>query len=96
MMRSNIVLMLLVALFVMALMKGSNARRIQVNDDDENGFEMSNAKARSFLDMADEYSKRATGTCVTCSILTQSQCCVPDICIKKLLHNECWKVKPGK
>ena len=75
-------------------MKVNYARQIQMEDSDD--FEISNAKARAFLDDAEEYEKRATGKCITCSRLTQSQCCEPDICVKKLFHNECWKTKPGK
>ena len=93
-MRSSTVFMLFMALFVMVLMKNSNARQIQLDDDDD--FQLSNAKARSFLDDADDYEKRASGNCITCSRLTQSQCCSPDVCVKKMLHNECMRVKPGK
>ncbi len=73
-------------------MKVSNARQIEIDDSDD--FEITNAKARAFLDLAEEYEKRATGKCITCSILTHSTCCEPDLCIKKWFHNECMKVKP--
>jgi hypothetical protein len=93
-MGSTITFMLFLALFMMVFMKTGDGRQIQMNDDDD--FEISDAKARSFLDLADAYMKRANGNCITCSILTHSQCCSPDICVKKWLHNECIKVKPGK
>ena len=77
-------------------MKGNNARQIRIDNDDDNDFQISNARARAFLDIADDYVKRANGKCITCSRLTQSQCYEPDLCIKKIFHNECMKVKPGK
>jgi hypothetical protein len=87
--------MLFLALVIMAFMKDTDARQIQMDDDDD--FQISNARARSFLDDDDDnYAKRATGKCITCSKLTHSQCCEPDICIKKTFHNECMRVKPGK
>ncbi len=91
---SSITFMLFLALFMMVFMKNSNGRQIQMNDDDD--FQISDAKARAFLDLADAYMERAAGKCITCSKLTQSKCCEPDLCVKKLLHNECMKVKPGK
>ncbi len=95
-MHSSVVFMLFLALSVMVFIKGNDARRIQIDNDDDNDFEISDLKAREFLNFADEYAKRANGNCITCSILTQSKCCAPDICVKKTLHNECIKVKPGK
>jgi hypothetical protein len=95
-MGSSIAFMLFLALFMMVFMKSSIGRQIQMDDDDD--FQISDAQAREFLDLADAYMKRANnnGNCITCSILTQSKCCAPDICRKKLLHNECIRVKPGK
>ena len=95
-MRSSIVFMLFLALFIMVFMKGNNARQIRIDNDDDNDFQISNARASAFLDIDDDYVKRANGKCITCSRLTQSQCCEPDLCIKKIFHNECMKVKPGK
>jgi hypothetical protein len=96
-MRSNIVFMVFLALFVMVFISSNNARQIQVDDSDDSDFQISDARARAFLDTADgEYAKRATGKCITCSKLTHSQCCEPDLCVKKTFHNECIKIKPGK
>ena len=93
-MRSNLVFLMFLALFLMVLIKGNNARQIQVDDND---FQITDARARAFLDAADnEYAKRATGKCITCRRLTHSQCCEPDLCVKKTFHNECMKIKPGK
>ncbi|CAF2528258.1 unnamed protein product [Rotaria sp. Silwood2] len=55
-MRSSIVFMLFLALFIIVFMKSSNARQIPIDDDDD--FQISNAKARAFLDFADDYMKR--------------------------------------
>ncbi len=93
-MNSSIAFILFLALFIMVFMKSSNGRQIQMTDDDD--FEISDTKARAFLDLADDYMKRANDNCITCSKLTQSKCCYPDLCIKKFFHNECMKVKPGK
>ena len=96
-MRSSIVFMLFLAVFVMVFMKTSDARQIQLDDDDDDDdFQISNARARAFLDSDEDYVKRATGKCITCSLLTHSQCCEPNVCVKKTFHNECMRVKPGK
>ncbi|UJR13237.1 hypothetical protein I4U23_000259 [Adineta vaga] len=92
-MHSTIIFTLCLALMMMNV---SNARRVQLDNDDDNNFELTDVRARSFLDTADDYEKRADSNCVLCSKLTRSRCCAPNICVKKLLHNECIKVKPGK
>ena len=91
---SSITFMLFLALCIMVFVQSSNARQVPLDDDDD--FQISDAKAREFLDFAEDYAKRANGNCITCSKLTQSKCCSPDICVKKTFHNECMKVKPGK
>ena len=91
---SRISLMLFLALFMMVFMKNLDGRRVEM--EDENDFLLSDPNARAFLDLAESYAKRADGNCITCSKLTQSKCCAPDLCIKKFFHNECMKVKPGK
>ncbi len=49
---------------MMVFMKTGNGRQIQMNDNDD--FQISDAKARAFLDFEDAYMKRADGTnCVT-------------------------------
>ena len=93
-MNSSITLMLFVSVFLMVIVQNSDGRRIHTDNNDD--FQISDAEARSFLDLADGYVKRAQGNCITCSIVTQSKCCYPDICIKKTFHNECMKIKPGK
>jgi hypothetical protein len=56
-MGSSIAFMLFLALFMMIFMKSSIGRQIQMDDDDD--FQISDAQAREFLDLADAYMKRA-------------------------------------
>ncbi|CAF0740141.1 unnamed protein product [Didymodactylos carnosus] len=82
------------------------ARRV-ANDDN---FEISNSKARSFLDDSDDNDaddlanyllKRASPStaqkdCVMCKF-NMVPCCKPNICIKKTLRpDECMEIKTGK
>jgi hypothetical protein len=56
-MGSSIAFVLFLALFMMVFMKSSIGRQIQMDDDDD--FQISDAQAREFLDLADAYMKRA-------------------------------------
>ncbi len=68
------------------------------DDDDENDFELSNAKKEMFLramtnDEDDFVDKRQSGkNCVSCGWLGLN-CCSPNVCVKHLLRNKCMKIK---
>jgi hypothetical protein len=65
---------------------------------DDDNMEMSEAKARSFLDDDDSPEKRNNnnnnkGDCVMCKFNTM-RCCKPNVCVKKRFRpDECMEVK---
>ncbi len=69
-------------------------------DDDDNGLEISNAKAQMFLramtdDDDDLFDKRENPIgkhCVKCKFKI-NPCCQPNICVKKFFWNECMEIK---
>ncbi len=68
--------------------------------DDDNDMELTEAKARMFLEAeseADDFDRRAAAdNCVNCKFGI-FKCCHPHICVKKFLRpDECMEIKTGK
>lgn len=69
--------------------------------NDNNDLEITNEKARMFLrsmlnddsSSDDLFDRRESGkNCVPCKFKL-NKCCAPNICVKKLLWNECMEIK---
>jgi cytochrome c-type biogenesis protein CcmH/NrfF len=84
-------------LIIMVMIIPSNAKRLPMNDEDDDDLELSGTDARSFLNKQNEkdFNKFTHNfDCVLCKF-NMIPCCAPHLCIKKRFRpDECLELKP--
>ena len=97
-MQSNTLLIAALLAVMLVIMPSCHGKRFFRDDDNDGMLELTQAKARSFLqdsnDESDDVDKRVnSGDCVLCKF-NKITCCRPNICIKKRFRpDECMEIK---
>ena len=97
-MQSSILIIAAFLAVMLVVVPSCHGKSFLRDEDDDGMMELTQAKARSFLDDnsgdSDDVDKRATsGDCVMCKF-NAVRCCKPNICIKKRFRpDECMEIK---